>query len=335
MNSKADQYVLQIAPDEPYFIRTKTDYKTSNLACYFSNFQAWKNFVKGNLDQKFLVNPNPKFLSDIMLDQEKIKMFIEGPVMQTEEVFEIGSNFIYSNTGSTIITQVIDGFLTPFLYAYNNPDNKTVIIVNDVPILMQRDYLVRTVSKDDLKELVTEYIESLAQGHTNFDPQLLRPDDFIYPRIKYITETIRHACHSGKRIIAVVDVNFIDLIEDEWRKLDKNMRSFSECLLPQVPNTQKMTYTEYIEKHVMLDLIQEPFLMTNFIKYKTFPFSGNDTIGMHAAKPNLFMIWDHFYNRYTKKINDRVPHLQEMMLSGKMDIDDEKKMDELVRDKFK
>jgi hypothetical protein len=41
----------------PYFIRTKLDYE-----------KAWENFVKGNFDYKFYVNPNPTSIYDIMLN---------------------------------------------------------------------------------------------------------------------------------------------------------------------------------------------------------------------------------------------------------------------------
>ena len=75
--------------------------------------------------------------------------------MQSEDIFEVGSTFIYSRTGKIEFSQVVDCMLSPVLFAYNNPERKINIVVNDVPILTQREYLARMMSKKDLKNLFT------------------------------------------------------------------------------------------------------------------------------------------------------------------------------------
>lgn len=42
---------------------------------------------------------------------------------------------------------------------------------------------------------------------------------------------------------------------------------------------EKESYIEYIEKHVMLDLMIDPMIRDYFIKHKVYPYSGKGYIG--------------------------------------------------------
>jgi len=233
---------------------------------------------------------------------------MEGPIQETPSEFEVGSMFIYSKAGRMKREQITDNFLSPFLYSYNNPERKMNIVVNDVPVLTQREVLSRVLSQEQLKGLLKQYLEALSEdnGH-NFDPRILVPEAFIYPRIAYLTETLRQSCHVSKSIIALMDYNFIDLVEGAWIKLEPEMRSLQSCLQTPLPENDDLTYTDYVERHVLLDLIQEPFLKENFVEHGSFPFSGKDTVGMEMAKPNIFLIWDYHRKRYANKIQDKTP----------------------------
>lgn len=50
-----------------------------------------------------------------------------------------------------------------------------------------------------------------------FDPMLLKPELFIYPKVAYITEAIRNSCYASKKVLAIVDRHASDEIEDYWR----------------------------------------------------------------------------------------------------------------------
>ena len=75
---------------------------------------------------------------------------MDGPVMETPTEFEVGATYIYSKQGLVDQKQVIDCFLTPFLFAYNNPERKINIVINDVPTLVQREFLTRVLKKEEL-----------------------------------------------------------------------------------------------------------------------------------------------------------------------------------------
>lgn len=61
MSLKPNLVTTQLAPDMPYFIRTKIPFT-----------EAWNRFVKGKFDYKFHVNPDPKSLYDIMLNSDNL-----------------------------------------------------------------------------------------------------------------------------------------------------------------------------------------------------------------------------------------------------------------------
>ena len=44
-------------------------------------------------------------------------------------------------------------------------------------------------------------------------------------------------------------------------------------------NYQSETYLDYIEKHVILDLMLEPVINRYFVNYKSFPYRGKDLLG--------------------------------------------------------
>ena len=274
---------------------------------------AWLKFLKGKFDYKFLVNPKPRYLSDIILDQDKTKMFIEGPIMKSEDLFEIAPTFLYSKKANVINLQV-DCLLNPILYSYNNPEKKINTVVNDIPILIHRDYVARQASLKDLRDLFDNYVESLEDDSDNFDPALLRPELFIEPKIDYITEVLRQSCLISQKILAIMDFNHVEFVADKWLTLDKKIKNLSDCIIKPGKGTGDLTYLEYVEKQVILDLIFDPFVQQNFIKFESFPFSANDTIGAAANKTNIFIIWDHYYRKYAKLINNRLSIAKEFVL---------------------
>ena len=120
------------------------------MIIYSFSPQAWTRFIRGKFDSRFFVSPNPRYLADILLDQEKIRAFMDGPIQETPSEFEVGSMFIYSKAGRMKREQITDNFLSPFLYSYNNPERKMNIVVNDVPVLTQREVLSRVLSQEQL-----------------------------------------------------------------------------------------------------------------------------------------------------------------------------------------
>ena len=259
--------------------------------------------MRGRLSSKFLLNTNPMYLSDIIFDQTKIKFLVEGSFMNTPEMFDVTSTFVYSQDGK--LTQrpnhKIDTFLTPFLYAYNNPNKGYSLNVNDVPELLFRDYVVRNASKIELLDLVTSHFDSKDDGRT-FDVSLSRPELFLKPRVSYITEVLRQSCYISQTTVAIVDRNMVEAIEDEWKTLGRDMVKLQECLVPlSVKKETDLSFSEYVEKQVLLDTIKDEFLHQNFIKHQIWPYHVPDTIGYNSTRNTVFVMWDYFYSKYISK----------------------------------
>jgi hypothetical protein len=58
---------------------------------------SWYHFVKKGKDSKFYVNPKPKFTSDIVLNQSKMKTLFDEVIVPAKEHFELGPNVMYSS----------------------------------------------------------------------------------------------------------------------------------------------------------------------------------------------------------------------------------------------
>ena len=302
---KIDNIVTQIAPDEPFFIKTEDSYRI-----------AWLKFLKGKFEYKFIINPNPINLADLILDANRLKFLIDGSFMKSSEDFEMGSNFFYSKRPMTNKLEV-DCFLTPFLYSYNNVEKTIPIIVNDFPIILYREYIVRHISMSDLKQLYASYLEEEQKGNKNFDPALIKPDIFIEPKIEYLTEVIKQSCFLGKKILAIVDMNCAEFIAEKWKnspELNK-IQSLQKILKDkklQNDNDDQLTFTEYIEKHVILDLMLDNFIQENFVDHRSFPFSGENTIGKSVNLGNVFMIWNHYMRKHKGLKSKKPKNLEDL-----------------------
>ena len=255
-----------------------------------------------------MVNPNPSNLADLVIESNKLQFFLDGALLNTPEEFELGSIFLYSNNRKNSKIE-IDCMLSTFLYSHNNSGKPIPIIINDIPLLKYRENIVWNISLKDLQDLFKSYLDSIQKNvDKNFDPCLLMPEIFIKPKIDYITEIIKQSCFIGKKNLALVDVNCVEFVADCWKnnwKLDEiiNLQALLHGL-----NTKKkesaLSFSDYIEKHVILDIMFDRFVNENFVQFKSFPFTGENTIGQEVHFNNVFMIWKHFYRRYCSKFNN-------------------------------
>ena len=289
---KVDSIVTQIAPDEPFFIKTEDEFKN-----------AWERFLRGKFDYKFVINPNPETLADLILDTNRLKFLMDGSFLKSHDEFEMGSNFFYSLRSVTQKKEV-DCFLTPLLYAYNNSDKSIPVILNDFPKVLYREHIVRSITLDELMPLFESFVDEMQKGNTNYDPCITKPEVFIRPKIDYITEIIRQSCYLGKKVLAVVEMSCAEEVSETWKKQKNNSKVKSlQSLLANVETSKhekNLTFTDYIQKHVMLDLMLDDFVQDNFVEYKSFPFSGKGTIGKEMNFGNVFMIWNHYQRKFKK-----------------------------------
>lgn len=85
---RPDSIFVQLPPDLPIFIKNtkpKDDKKTHILYK-----DQWYRFLKKAQDSAFLINPRPKFTSDIILNQERLKRLFDDNIIPATVDFELG-----------------------------------------------------------------------------------------------------------------------------------------------------------------------------------------------------------------------------------------------------
>lgn len=101
-----------------------------------------------------------------------------------------------------------------------------------------------------------------------------------------------------------MDRHVADLIDGEWQSQTDKLYSFDKFYQKDFQTTVKgkkqLTFIEYIEKHVIMDLMFEPILRKFFILNKTFPYIANDTIGYYSMNQSMFVIFEHYYRENAK-----------------------------------
>ena len=110
---------------------------------------------------------------------------------------------------------------------------------------------------------------------------------FILPRVNYVTEVLRQLSCTHKRIVAIVEYDHLEHIEEAWQKLPGELQSL-ESLIKVAKNYHgnhrrptgnylqdklaQETFLEFVEKLAIMDVLFDPYIHENFIKLKSFPF---------------------------------------------------------------
>lgn len=187
----------------------------------------WYKFIRKAKSSSFFVNPMPKFASDIVLTNSRIKTLIDSSLKFNEEEFEFGSKIVYSPselTFSPTENLMADSFMTPMLYPYNtvtvSPSNPRVTVIGDMPLLVQREYQARSLSIKQVQKIYKECIHQwYKEENLFFSPEVKYPQVFITPKAKYMAEVLRQMSMTYGRIVAVVDADMLDYLEDAWGSL--------------------------------------------------------------------------------------------------------------------
>jgi hypothetical protein len=64
-------------------------------------------------------------------------------------------------------------------------------------------------------------------------------------------------------------------------------------------------FIEFVEKLVILDMIIDPIITKYFVKYRSFPFMCDHTIGGNENIGKIFIVWMHFYKIYYEQLGEK------------------------------
>mmetsp|Transcript_18666 Transcript_18666/g.33752 ORF Transcript_18666/g.33752 Transcript_18666/m.33752 type:complete len:364 (+) Transcript_18666:287-1378(+) len=288
--------VTQLAPDLPYFIKTKVNIKTT-----------WDNFMKtGNAD--FLVKPWPEILTDVTLSQDKLanlsQMMINSP-----DYFYMGLGPVCTycpQLEDTVIEKEIktlqtDNFFEPIVWASNNITASKCVMLGDMPDLIYRDQIVRHPwSIQEFRKMFDTFIEETLEGNDHFDIRFLDKQVFIDPKATYIAEVVKQACMSFPNVLAVVEYDLLEFIEAAWIDLQAEPQTLKRTL-PKI--TGNVPFVDTVEKHVLLDLMFEPLLHDWYIQNKFYPYTG---VGSLAGNSDYCLsaleAWTYFTDKHKKMV---------------------------------
>jgi hypothetical protein len=134
-----------------------------------------------------------------------------------------------------------------------------------------------------------------------------------------MTEVLRQLGSTHKKIVAIVESDHLEYIDNAWLEIPAEMRSL-ESLIKVVKgwnanvfaendlenNLKQETFLEFIEKLAILDVMTDSFINDNFIKHKAFPFSHLGFLGHETAMLNVFTYWEHYRSKYAKQMSQVV-----------------------------
>ncbi len=80
----------------PVFIKNLKQDKATGSTDRPDYKEQWFKFLKRRSDAAFLINPKPKFTSDIILQGDKLRRLFEDNIMPATAEFELGSNAVYA-----------------------------------------------------------------------------------------------------------------------------------------------------------------------------------------------------------------------------------------------
>lgn len=111
-----------------------------------------------------------------------------------------------------------------------------------------------------------------------FDPSLLFPSSVLKTKLNHIINIARIvSSYNSSRIGLIVNADEAEKIAQHWQGKDQEMMTpyfnFDQSEWP------KIALMECIEKLVILDLILAPVLNDYYVRYESFPFLLEETIG--------------------------------------------------------
>lgn len=291
--------ITQLPADHPWFVKTE---KNVNAA--------WKKFLTTS-EAKFLCKPRPKYLQDIILGPEKLSHFLIGAVLHSPDELSNIQSIMYSNSHGFFPEPEVDyfkpdAFATPLLWVASNPGTADCLIVGDMPELIYRDQIARSIELKILKDGLKTYMDSVDSNGSKFDIRFVHKDIFITKKVKYMAEIIKQGLLTYNKIVVVVEKQLLEPLEEAWVKVSHDPIDFQQLLeIPKMPSNVNLA--DYVEKHVILDIMLGNFLNDFYIKHKIFPYSAHGAIGADDAGYDFALdSWEVHFKEHGKELMDNL-----------------------------
>jgi len=119
---------------------------------------------------------------------------------------------------------------------------------------------------------------------------------FLKHRMDYTAEVLRQSCYSSKKIVLIINHDYVDSLLSSWKNLGSKLKSFDDFYRE---NEEELEFVDYIEKLVIIDLLNGSFINNNFIKFKRFPFTVKNSTSWKNGLLSFYMVWKNYHDNYT------------------------------------
>ncbi|CAG9313124.1 unnamed protein product [Blepharisma stoltei] len=288
--------ITQLPADLPWFIKAD---ENVNLE--------WTNFLKTGKG-RFLCSPRPKYLQDIILNAERLSHFMIGAVLNSPEELTNIKSIMYTNTHDSFIPEESDpmkpdSFTTTLLWAASNPSRLDCLIPFDLPELIYRDQIARTIDLNTLREALKTLLGEF-ENEKKYDLRFVNPQIFINNKVNYMAEIIKQTLitYQDNTIVVAVENKLVDPLTEAWKNVPYDSVSFDEFLT--IPKMDKdTTFSNYIEKHVLLDILLGTYISQFYIKNKLFPYSAHGAVGSEGQSYSTALeFWKNFFMQHSEEL---------------------------------
>ena len=194
-----------------------------------------------------------------------------------------------------------DTHLTPFIHSFHTRlDDFCPIYLCDYPLIKQYEDIIHNTSLDMLKNVFKRYADEILNKNYFFSHEEFFSNTFLDGRLKYTAELTRQACYSAENICLIMDYHYIDNMMEQWKNLDQKVQSLKSLYRP---NDEQIYFVDFMEKLVILDIMNGSFIFNNFIKYENFPFQKKVLPTWHEGFQNVFAVWEHYHGHYSALVS--------------------------------
>ncbi len=169
-------------------------------------------------------------------------------------------------------------------------------MISDYPILRHIEDILHTAKLDDLKKTFKKYIDEMSNENYSFSYEQFNEKIFLKHRMDYTAENLRQSCYSSKKIVFIINHDYVDSLLSSWKNLESKLKSFYDFYRE---NDEELEFVDYMEKLVIIDLLNGSFINNNFIKFKRFPFTIKNSPSWKNGLLSFYMVWKNYHDHYS------------------------------------
>jgi hypothetical protein len=184
--------------------------------------------------------------------------------------------------------------------------NYCPVVVSDMPVLKYYLTILKRTKLQTLKDTFKNYLNQLSLGNFYYNFEMIQTEDFdiLESRIKYSIEILKQLSHSSKRVVFVANYQHCNSIVKHWKAMEREVKQLDDFFVKE-EDFGEIHFIDFIEKIVIVDILNNSFINDNFIQYESFPFRSVNNPSWQVAYANVFQLWKHYYTHYSGLLSNQ------------------------------